>query len=343
MSPDVSESDVDLSVCIVTCNQWAHTEVALASVFKYGGHWRKEVIVVDNGSTDGTPDRIRAAFPEVFVRAIGRNIWYAPAMNLALARARGRYVLTLSHDAALTSGAVDQMIRFMQAHPSAGLAGPRTVDAAGVLVTTLHSPNLWLTIGGEIVPIKKWLRGARWLRHLATRLAPDMSGLTANYGASHRVAVVDGGCILASRAVLERVGLLDPYLPQGPDDYDWCRRVVDAGLEVWYVAESGIVHSTAPREEFSKLPAHYFRLRVPQICYLYRKYHRGRRAAVFCWTASILLWKWRLEARLRYGARNPYDAVLEEAIRLCLDRDLYRTTIDDILAPASVAAVPVRA
>ena len=336
MSPYVTGSDLDLSVCIVTYNQWHHVQAALTSVLQHAGRWRKEVIVVDNGSSDGTPERIRATFPDVVVLTMSRNVGYAPAMNVALARSRGAYVLTLSHDALLTAGAADGMIRFMESHPKAGLAGPRTLDAAGRVVTTLHSPNLWLTVGGELVPVKKWLRRARWLRRAATHVAPGVTGLTADYDVSHRVAVVDGGCILARRTVLERVGLLDSYLPQGPDDYDWCQRAAAAGFEVWYVAESEIVHATAPREEFSKLPSHYFRLRLPQICYLYRKSHRGWRAALFCRAASVLLWKWRLEARLRYGARNMYDAVLAEAIRLCLDPILYRRTIDELLAAGTV-------
>lgn len=321
------EQAIELSVCIVTHNRWNDVNAALASVFAHTADLDKEVLVVDNGSTDETHRLISATYPSVILLSTGRNLGYAPAMNLALERSRGRYVLTLSHDAEIKANSAQTLIHFMDAHPQVGLTGPCTVDAAGNVVTTLHSPNLWLSLWGEIIPIKKWLRRSGWLRRLATTLVPNTSGLTADYTVSHQVPVVDGGCIMARRALLQTVGLLDPYIPQGPDDYDWCFRAHAHGFEVWFVAESEIIHRSSPKEDLARLAPVHVRLGWPQVCYLYSKYHHGLDVRMFCLLASVLIWKLRLQSWRLYGAHSEYDCMLKEALVLCLNPSKYRDAI----------------
>ena len=120
-------------------------------------------------------------------------------------------------------------------------------------MTTLHHPNLFVTVWTEIIPIKQVIRRTRWLRSLVTRVFPNSSGLTLDYTITHQAPIVDGGCILARRGFIDSVGLLDPNIPQGPDDYDWCFRAMAAGFEVWYVASSEIVHRQKLPENIGNL------------------------------------------------------------------------------------------
>jgi N-acetylglucosaminyl-diphospho-decaprenol L-rhamnosyltransferase len=318
---------VELSICIVTHNRWHDVSSALASIFLHTGALCMEVIVVDNGCTDHTHCLIESKYPTVILLSTGRNLGYAPAMNLALARSRGRYVLMLSHDAELNADSAQALIRFMETHTSAGLAGPRTLDGAGNVTTTLHSPNLWLTLWGEIVPLKRWLRRFPQFRRLATMLARNTSGLTADYTESHQVPIIDGGCMMVRRQVLQVVGLLDPCIPQGPDDYDWCFRARAHGFEVWFVAESQVLHRSSPKEEFASLSAIYIRMRWPQVCYLYSKYHHGLGVKLFGLSAAVLIWKWRYQAWRLYGRRSKYDDMLRESLGLCLSLRKYRDMI----------------
>jgi GT2 family glycosyltransferase len=336
------EEAVELSICIVTHNRWSDVNAALAAVFLHTADLSREVIVVDNGCTDHTHNLIESIYPVVILLSTGRNLGYAPAMNLALARSRGRYVLMLSHDAELNADSAQALIRFMDTHTEAGLAGPRTLDATGNITTTLHSPNLWLSLWGEIVPLKKWLRGSRHLRGLATMVAPIASGLTADYTESHQAPIIDGGCIIVRRQVLQVVGLLDPYIPQGPDDYDWCFRARAHGFEVWFVAESQVLHRSSPKEEFASLSAIYIRMRWPQVCYLYGKYHQGFGVKLFCLSAALLIWKWRYQAWRLYGARSEYDDMLKDSLGLCLSLRKYRNMIAESQVPGAPSATSIR-
>jgi GT2 family glycosyltransferase len=187
----------------------------------------------------------------------------------------------------------------------------------------LHHPSLFLSIWTEIIPIKQWLRRTHLVRSVLTKLFPNSSGLTSNYSVTHQVPVLDGGCLFIRREVLHSVGLLDPLIPQGPDDYDWCFRARQKGFEVWFVAESEVIHRTRPKEDLANVSPRYSRIKMPQMCYLYGKNHHGLLAKLFNWSACLLAWKWRLEARRRYGTDTEYDAALNDAIDLCLHPERY--------------------
>jgi GT2 family glycosyltransferase len=327
--------EIKLSICIVAFNRPADLGAALSSVFRYCCGLRPEIIVVDNGSTVDVSGVV-STFPGVRLERTGRNIGYAAAMNIALRESHGRYILTLSHDAELKAGSARALIEFMDSHPRAGLAGPRTLDANGQVVTTLHHPNLLVTVWTEIVPIKPILRSTLWLRRLATALFRNTSGLTSDYTMTRQARVVDGGCILARREFLETVGLLDQNIPQGPDDYDWCFRAHQNGFEVWFVGESEIVHRQKLPENIANLSPEYLRIRLPQFCYLYGKYHSGLRHRFFCVSAYLLVQKGRLESRRHWPGNHEYDAALREASTLCLDQERYLREVPGLLSRKSV-------
>ena len=282
-----------------------------------------EVIVVDNNSSDGTSEFLATNFPQIKVIRNLSNEGYAPAMNLALAAARGRYVLTLSHDAELKAGAAQALINFMDSHPRAGLAGPLTLDGEGKVMTTLHSPNFFLSVWGEIMPIKQFMRQMPRLRRVASLFLSNRTGLTSNYGLTRQVPLVDGGCIMTRRELLDQVGCLDPYMPLGPDDRDWCHRARQQGFEVWFVAESEIIHRAKPRENMALMDPYLCSILTPQMCYFFSKYHKGFKAQVFYWSAYLLNWKRSLQSRKFRGFSRDHAAAFKIAADLCLRPEKY--------------------
>ena len=312
----------ELSVCVVSYNSVEDARRALQSIYDVAGS-AAEVIVIDNASTDGTPEMIASEFPSVTLLRNESNEGYAPAMNRALAATGGRFVMSLSQDAALRPAAVTALAGFMTDHPEVGLAGPRTIDRGGRIVTTLHHPNLLLSLWAQIFPLMSWLRGRESLRRLLTRLFPNSSGLTSDYDSTHEAAVLDGGCLIVRREALEKVGLLDPRLMQGPDDYDWCFRMHAAGFRTWYIAEAEVVHNSSPKEEVSQLSVTSLRTRLPQLSYLYSKYHGGIASLFFSYSAWLLNLKWRIQARLLYGRESAQLKALREAAPFCLHPDRY--------------------
>lgn len=320
----IAQNSEDLSICIVTYNRCADIERALASVFKYAHPYRIQVWVVDNHSTDGTLAFISRIYPQVNLIRNTENVGYAPAMNQAFASVVGQFILTLSHDAELKPGTLQALMEFMQAHPKAGLLGPRTLDDDGNIVTTTHHPNLLLNIWTELIPLKQWLRRSPSIRAILGWLLPNSSGLTSDYSVTRQAAVLDGGCLLIRRTVIEQIGVLDPAIPQGPDDYDFCYRASKAGFENWFVSTSEIVHRTQPRERSTELSLVYLQTRLPQFCYLYGKYHRGLSLVFFKWSAYLLAKKWEFELRRMYGKDSMQVTAVREAARVCLHPENYR-------------------
>jgi GT2 family glycosyltransferase len=322
----------ELSVCIVCHNHLADLDQALASVYAFAASFNPEVIVVDNNSTDGSAAMVEEKYAQVHLIRNQVNQGYAPGMNLALAQSRGEFVLTLSHDAELKSGAVQHMIEFLRSHPQAGLVGPRTLDGQGDIVTTLHHPSLLLHVWLGIIPVRSWLRRHDYLRRLLTKIFPNSSGLTSDYDVTHRVAMADGGCLMTRRQVLEKVGLLDPAIPFGVDDYDWCLRAAQAGFEIWYVAESEVIHKTKEKDAMSNLFPSYLRLKFPQLCYVYGKNHRGLRLYFFYFSAflgNLLLQK---SAKQYFGPNSKQLLALKEANALILHPSRYLHEVKNLVS-----------
>lgn len=319
-----AHADVDLSVCIVTYNGQPSIAEAIHSIRQHSEGLSVEILVCDNGSRDGTIDYIRCKFPEVHLLGDPRNPGYSPSMNRCVARAQGQFVLAMSQDAVVHSGALPRLIGFMRAHPRAAIAGPRTVGPAGEVVTTIHHPSLFVTVWTDLIPIRRRLRDSPTARRWLSRIAPNSSGLTADYSTTREVRMVDGGCLMFRRQALAAIGPLDELLPQGPDDYDICLRAREAGWQVWYVAESVVTHASRPREDIRNMPAHVLRIHLPQLCYLYRKHHDGPRETVFRLSALLLACKQLWQARTRFGSRSDRYRAARQALGLCSQLSAYR-------------------
>jgi GT2 family glycosyltransferase len=322
----------ELTVCIVTYNRSDDVDNALLSIYEHAASLGPEVIVVDNNSTDGTRELIADKYPKACVIHNPINQGYGPAMNLALAQARGEFVLTLSSDAVLKPGAAQTLVKFMRTHPRAGLAGPRTLDARGKIVTTLHHPSIMVAMWSQIIPIAKFIRERPWLRRQLTKLFPNSSGQTSNYDYTRRVPMVDGGCVLARRSAIVKVGLLDPLIPLGPDDYDWCFRMRQAEFEVWYVAESEIIHRTSVKDNIIDLSPGYLSVKFPVFCYFYGKYHRGAKRKFFYLSAYLGNWRLYRQAMKVYGSNSPQVTALAQAAKVILHPETYAREVGTLFA-----------
>ena len=317
-----------LSVCIVTYGRRKEDVLrGVRSVRTYAQDITHEIIVVDNASVDDTAAVLAQEVPLVTIIRNSENLGYAPAMNMALRKSKGQYVLCLSLDAELLAGSVQTLIDFMKSKPVCGLAGPRTLNADGDVITTNHHPNLMLSIWTEIIPAKMWLRKHSWVRKVATLLAPGSSGLTSDYNKTRSVRLLSGGILLASRRFLDDVGVLDGNMPLGPDDYDWCLRALQAKYEIWYVAESSMIHRQRPKEDPTRLAPINLFSQLPSLVYFYRKNHKGIQLKMFQASALLLLAKWRWKVVREYGTDSIQYEAIREARRICLNPDYFEREV----------------
>lgn len=272
-----AQGDVELSIVIVNWNTAALLGGCLDSLPAACGDLAFEVLVVDNASRDGSPALVRETYPGMVLIEAGANLGFAAGNNLALPRCRGAFVLLLNPDTVCPPGALARLVAWARGRADLGAAGPLLTDADGRPTITwgwFPSPrHHWL---GFLDPGRR-LAGAFWgqrVVHVPRRDEP-----------SRPVDYVAGACLLIPRAALERVGPLDERFFLYFEETDWCRRARDAGLAVWYCAETEVVHL----EGRAAATVSDFSLRQFQLSYrlFLRKHHgRGReletRLAQFC-------------------------------------------------------------
>jgi GT2 family glycosyltransferase len=194
-----------------------------------------EAIVVDDGSTDGTPDEIRERFPDARLVVKPVNEGLVAGRNAALPLVRGRIVLMLDADTVVRPGAVETLAGVLDSQPGVGLVGPKLIGPEGELqLSCRRYPPL-------LIPFMR--------RGPYARLNPDPPAhrrhLMKDYDHSaQRPVVWVSGAVQMWRADLpSRIGPYDRLVSSyGGEDLDWCLRVWAAGLEVHYVPEAEIVH-----------------------------------------------------------------------------------------------------
>jgi N-acetylglucosaminyl-diphospho-decaprenol L-rhamnosyltransferase len=270
---------LDLAIVIVNYNTRTLLRECLRSIYASQGNLTFEVCVVDNASTDGSAGMVRAEFPQVRLIESEHNGGYAYANNLGL-RSFGfpafpaesahlsltlpselpRYVLLLNPDTLLPPDALAQMLAFMDAHPDAGVVGPKLVRPDGSLDLACRRSfptpeiSLWRMLGLS----KLFPRTRLFGRYNLTYLDPDL--LT-------EVDSVVGAFMWVRREAILQVGLLDEAFWMYGEDLDWAKRIKDAGWKVWYnpsvtvlhVKEAASRYSPRARVEFYRAMAIFYR------------------------------------------------------------------------------------
>lgn len=224
-------SVVDASVVIVSWNTRRLTSDCLASLPAAAGPLRWEAWVVDNASTDGSPEAIRTEFPDVHLIANAVNLGFAAANNLAIRASRGRYVLLLNSDTVMAPGSLAALVQFAEARPALGVAGPMLLNPDGSFQSgPIPFPSLW-TEGLSTTGLGKRLRFAGYPSR-----GPEVSGL------AQRTDYVSGACMLARRQAVDEVGLLDEGYFMYSEEPDWCWRMRQRGWETWYTPDARVTH-----------------------------------------------------------------------------------------------------
>ncbi len=208
------------SVVILTHNQLPHTRACVDSLRLLTDE-PVELVFVDNGSTDGTPDYLRglaAADPRVAVVLNPDNRGFPAGANQGIRAAAGRQVLLLNNDTVVTTGWLGRLLRALHAAPDVGLAGPCSNRVSGGQQVAVSYEDL------------SGLDGFAWER--AKRHA----------GEADETDRLVGFCLLIRREVIDRVGLLDEGFGLGNfEDDDYCRRALGAGFRA-VIARDAFVH-----------------------------------------------------------------------------------------------------
>jgi GT2 family glycosyltransferase len=240
-----------LSIIIVSFNACADLERCLESLRAAPPAVAHEIIVVDNGSSDGSVVVARR-FPGVRVIEAGANLGFARANNIGIRESSGVDLLLLNSDTVTPVGSLDRLLAELDRDPSVAVVGPRLVDGDG------HAE---LSFGRMIGPLNE-LRQKRLARSAAVeqltrrRQYPDW---------------VSGACLLVRRADAAAVGGLDERFFMYTEDVDFCAAIRAMGRRILFTPDAEVVHLRG--RSAASAPAatrdHYRRSRMA----FYEKHH----------------------------------------------------------------------
>jgi len=273
-----------VSVIVLNWNGLADTLACLESLRRldypdYG------VVVVDNGSTDGSPAAIRKRFPEVTLIETGENLGYAGGNNVGLRHALAQgagYALLLNNDTEVAPDFLRRLVEAAQSDPQIGVAGP--------MIYYYDQPEVIWSAGGAI----DWQRGKTWMVGLDERDSGQFGTVP------REVDFVTGCALLVKRPVLEQAGLLDERFFVYYEEVEWCVRARRTGFKIVHVPQARIWHKISPGAQADSPLVHYYMTRN-RLLFL-RATGAGWRAWVHTLLAEDLriLLSWTLKPKWRH-------------------------------------------
>jgi len=226
-----------LSIAIVNWNTRDLLRCCLQSIFQSPPEETMEVIVVDNASSDDSAKMVADEFPNVLLIALDRNTGYAHGNNLALARARGEWLLTLNPDTEMQSGTLQTSLEILKQKNSYGALSIRLVGPDG---NVQHSIRGWPTIAGLIgdsLGLAKLFPKSKW----ASYRLPNF-----DYAKEGPAPQPMGTFLLFRKAALEAIhlseGAFDERFPIFFNDVDLLKRLDDAGWPCLYSPKATTFH-----------------------------------------------------------------------------------------------------
>jgi GT2 family glycosyltransferase/lipopolysaccharide/colanic/teichoic acid biosynthesis glycosyltransferase len=225
---------VQTSVIIVTYNSAGVIGACLDSLAAEAAAGALEVVVVDNASADGTPDLVRERYPWVTLHAGHENLGYSKGVNIGIRRARGRFLFILNPDTVVRRGAVQKLVDFMERTPDAGIVGPKLVFHDGSVQLSCRRFYTFRVLLLRRTPLGKMVRDARAVRE---HLMQDFDHAT-----TQPVDWLIGAAMLVRREAVDSVGMMDERFFLYFEDVDWCYRMAQRGLRVYYVADAVVEH-----------------------------------------------------------------------------------------------------
>ncbi len=217
---------------------WNTREMTLACVKSIYAETRAtsfEIILVDNGSQDGSADAIASTFPQVRLIAETRNHGFARANNMAAEKARGQYLLLLNTDTLILDGAIDRLVDAARAFPQALIWGGRTLFGDG----QINPSSVWGRITGWsavcfALGLRSLFRGSALF---------NSEGLGDWQRDSLRQVDIVSGCfLLIPRAFWMRLGGFDPKFFMYGEEADLCARARALGARPLMTPDARIIH-----------------------------------------------------------------------------------------------------
>lgn len=219
-------STFDCSIILPVCNNVELTKQCLTALSRITQDIEYEVIIVDNHSTDGTPEFLASLGGDVQIIRNREDRGFAKACNQGAQAAKGTHLVFFGNDIVPQDGWLRALVGEVETHPEVGVVGSKVLYHDGTVQPA-----------GVVFP-----RAQRAPYHMYRRAAPDVPAVNVR----REFQAVAGACLLIRRALFEEVGGFDEGFQNGFEDVDLCLKVSEKGYRIVY----------QPRSVFDHLESH---------------------------------------------------------------------------------------
>lgn len=258
---------LDLSIIIVSWNVRDLLANCLETIANGREELDLEVIVVDSGSDDGSPDMLREQFPWVQLVARSDNVGFPKGNNIGIERACGKYIMLLNPDTEVIGDALSQMVAYLDQHLDVGVVSCMLKNPDGSIQSSRRRfPNFRTAVFEST-----------WFEPYAPRVF--LQGYYAEDLPLDEPVDVDwltGASLMVRHKVIEQVGPMDEAYFMYSEELDWCRRIKDAGWRIVFLPTAEIIHFVGKSSEQAIVQRH-INFNQAKLRY-FRKYH-GRTQA----------------------------------------------------------------
>lgn len=223
-----------LSIIILNYQTKGLLRQCLKGIYNFPPSAPHEIIVVDNGSGDGSAVMVSQEFPEVKLSALSENLGYAKGSNIAIKQAQGEFLLFMNADIAVFQNSIDNLLNFMKRRAEIGMAGPQLLNPDKTIQYTAFRWYNLLTPFCRRTWIKYMNSGQRELNRF---LMTSWDRTT-----ERKACWLMSSCIMVRRRALDEVGYFDERFFVYLADTDICRRFWKKNWSVVYTPESMFVH-----------------------------------------------------------------------------------------------------
>jgi len=225
---------LDISVIVITYNSADVVRGCLDALARSQFTGTCEVIVVDNASRDNTVQIVRSEYPSVTLVVEHENLGYSRGVNSGIRYASGRYFLILNPDTEVQPDALKMLCEFSDAHDDAAIVGPRLLFRDGSVQYSCRRFYTLRVLVMRRTPIGKLFPKSRAVRE---HLMEDF-----DHASTRPVDWVLGAAMFVRRDAVESVGMMDERFFLYFEDVDWCYRMKQNGLRVYYHADAVVTH-----------------------------------------------------------------------------------------------------
>lgn len=224
-----------------------------------------EIIVIDNASTDGSPEFVEKNYPTVKLIRNSSNCGFAVANNQGISVAEGEYLLLLNSDTEVSPSAISDLAKYLSTHPNVGIVG-----------ADLRNPDNTHQYCFDLLPLPalQILRQNLFGAYERFKEPSEQTTPESPASAPFEVGWVLGAALMIRRSVLDQIGLLDEHFFMYAEELDLCYRAKKNGWKVVHVPGACIMHLNGGSSQKSKhLQQKLFRMRQKSLEKFYRKHY----------------------------------------------------------------------